>query len=309
MTRKGFTLVELIVATTIAGIAAGVMTMTLVRQQRFFASAEAVLDVRSQLRDAADVLATDIRGAAVGSFGLPLMTDTAIEMFTTIGMSVACSAPVGYNIGLPPITLASGNTLTSLLATPDTGDLALIYGLPSGAPDSGRWESHRIVSFTPRALSTSCPSTTGFTTAGDAFSGATGYSLSLVATPSGAVRKGALIHFVRRARYSLYRSSDGLWYLGYRRCTASGASACAAIQPVSGPYQPYRGSAGVPGLSFRYYDAAGGEIPFSGPSQSVARVEIVLRGQTAGAASLNGDARSMWRDSAVVTVSPRNRLR
>lgn len=307
MTSRGFTLAEILVATAIAGAAAALMSMTLLRQQRLYASAGVVLGGRSQLRDAADVLVTDIRGAAVASLGLPLMSDTAIEMFTTVGTSVACTAPAGTTIGLPPAALVSGNTLTSIITAPDTGDLALVYGFPAGQPDSGKWEVHRIISFASRALTTSCPASSGFTTTADAFAGATAYMLTLATMPGANVRKGAPIHFLRRARYSLYKSSDAAWYLGYRRCNAD-APGCAAIQPVSGPYRPYRAAGNANGLSFRYYDAAGTELNAGAASTSLARVDIVLRGATSVAASMTGDATSAWQDSAIVSVSPRNRF-
>ena len=107
--RSGFTVAELLVATAVAGIATALMTVTVVRQQRFYSSAAQVMDVRSQLRDAADILASDIRGAAIAGFGLPFMSDTAIEMFTTVGTSVACSLPAPNAIGLPPASLVSGS--------------------------------------------------------------------------------------------------------------------------------------------------------------------------------------------------------
>lgn len=306
LTHRGFTLVELIAALAIAGGAAALITATLVRQQRFYSSASRILDVRAQLRDAADVLATDIRGAAIAGFGFPLMSDSALELFTTVATSIACSAPAGAVIGMPPATLSSNNTLTSILATPDSGDIAVLYGIPSGVPDSGRWESGRVSSFSSRSVASVCPSSAGFTSAADA--GSTGYSVTLTASPTAAVRKGAPIHFLRRGRYSLYRSSDGLWYLGYRRCNAIGPSVCAAIQPLSGPYRPYTSATGESGLSFRYHDEYGAQLA-PGTSESVARVEIVIRGATARAAGLTGDARSVYRDSIVVTVSPRNRWR
>src|SRR5215212_8718393 len=276
------------------------MTMTIVRQQRFFSSASEVLGVRSQLRDAADVLASDIRSASVAEFGLPAMTDTAFEMYSTIASSVACMSGSPTTIGLPPTTLTSGSTLTTMLAQPDTGDIAAIY-----SADSTRWDEYRIAAFASRSLATSCPSATGFTTLGD---GGTGYQLTLAMTPSPTVKKGSIIHFVRRARYSFYRSSDGEWYLGYRRCGVSPPYGCSTIQPVSGPYRPYR-STGGSGVSFRYLDQNGAEITSAAQSTSVARIDIVLRGEAASAISLTGDARKIWRDSVVVSVSPRNRTR
>jgi prepilin-type N-terminal cleavage/methylation domain-containing protein len=301
--RRGFTLVELLVATAIAGLAAAAMTLTLSRQQRFYSSAGAILDVRSQVRDGADVLVSDIRSAAVGRFGLPLMTDSAIEMFTVIASSVACSAPSGATVGIPPLVLARGNTLTSILFQPDTGDVAVAYAASTN-PDSSGWESLGIASFTSRSLASSCPPSSGFTSAGDAAAGRSGYSVTFAQPPASAVRAGAPIAFLRRVRYSLYRSSDNRWYLGYRRCSAA-SGVCAAIQPVSGPYRGYSSSAGSSGLSFRYFDSLGTELVSS--STDVARVDIVLRGQTLRAASLTGDSRIAYRDSLVVSVSPRNR--
>lgn len=306
MMKRGATLAEMIVAVALAGAAAAFMIGTLVRQQRFYSSAAGILDLRAQLRDGADVLATDIRSAAVSAFGFPVMTDTALEMYSTIASSVICTIQSPQAITLPPISLASGNTLTSMLAQPDTGDVAAVFVTPAGKPDSGQWETLRIASFSSRSLATSCPATTGFTTSADVSTGVSGYAASFVTAPTIALRSGAPVQFLRRARYSLYRSSDGEWYLGYRRCSAPGPSACASIQPVSGPYQPHSGNPTASGLSFRYLDRFGAVVP-AGSSSNVARVEIVLRGKPARSAVLWGDARTSYRDSAVITVSPRNR--
>ena len=274
--------------------------MTVVRQQRFFSSAAQVLGVREQLRDAADVLASDIRSASVAEFGLPVMTDTAVEMYSVIASSISCMSGSPATIGMPPIALAGGSTLTAMLAQPDSGDLASIYNA-----DSARWESYRIAAFASRSLGTSCPASTGFTTLADA---ASGFQLTLGVAPSVPVKKGSIIHFIRRARYSFYRSSDNEWYLGYRRCGVSPPFACSSIQPVSGPYRPYRAGGGA-GITFRYFDKYGADVTSAASSSTVARVDIVLRGETASLVSLNGDARKSWRDSVIVSVSPRNRAR
>ena len=309
-TRQGFTLIEVVVAVALAALVGSTLLMTLRRQQRFYGSAAEIIQVRGQLRDAADVLAADLRGAAVARYGLPLMTDSAVELFTTIGASVVCTAPSGRTLFMPPAVLAGGTALTSLLASPDTGDVALIYATPDGIPDSAQWVEFRIAAFGSRSLATSCPAVTGFTSAADAVVKRTGYAVTLTSDPPPAVRKGAPLRFLRRARYSLYRSSDGNWYLGYRRCNAIGRSICAAIQPVSGPYLPFtNGAIADGGLAFRYFDTEGAELTDALLSPTVARIDIVLRGETARAVSLVGDARSRYRDSAIVSISPRNRVR
>ena len=307
--RRGFTLIELIVATSLAALVGSAIMLTLRRQERFYRAATEVTQVRAQLRDATDVLASDIRGAAIARYGLPLMTDSAMELFTAIGSSVVCAAPAGKTLFLPPPRLASGTVLTSLLAPPDTGDLALIYEMPAGQPDSGRWLESRITAFTSRSVSTTCPAATGFTSDVDAV-GQTGYALTLLSVPTASVRKGAPVRFLRRGRYSLYRSSDAQWYLGFRRCNAVGPSVCGTIQPVSGPYLPYERQGGNSGgMAFRYFDSAGGEVVDALLSPTISRIDVVLRGETARAVSLAGDARLRYRDSAVVSISPRNRAR
>ncbi len=298
--KRGFSVAELLVATAIAGITTALMTMTIVRQQRFFSSAAEILGVRSQLRDAADVLACDIRSASVSEPGLPAMTDTAFEMYSIIASSVVCMVTSATTLGLPPVTLTSGNTLTAMLAQPDTGDIASIYNA-----DSATWTNYRIAAFASRTLSSSCPSSTGFTAIGDVLPG---YQLVLATTPASPVKKGSIVHFLRRARYSFYRSSDNEWYLGYRRCGVSPPYPCAAIQPVSGPYRPYRSSGGG-GITFRYRDQYSAELTTVAQSRAVARIDIVLRGEAPSLISLTGDARKVWRDSIVVSVSPRNRAR
>jgi hypothetical protein len=144
---------------------------------------------------------------------------------------------------------------------------------------------------------------------GDNFKGATGFSLTRASTPGANVRAGSIVRFLRRARYSFYKSSDGDWYLGYRRCSVGTPSSCASIQPVSGPYRAYKGSNSPSGIAFRYFDANGAELTSSAQSASVSRVDIVLRGETAGNVALTGDLRKTWRDSVIVSVSPRNRMR
>ena len=303
--RRGFSLTELVVSITVGGMAAALMGMTLVRQQQFYSSASAILETRSHTRDAADVLATDIRSGAV-SLGVPAMSDTAIEIFTTIASSIACTVLSPNLIGLPPLTLASGSSLTSMLVQPDTGDLALIYTAPPSAPDSGGWETIGITGFSLRSVSTGCPAATGFTSAADATTGQSAYSVALATVTTDPISVGTPVHFVRRVRYSIYRSSDNNWYLGYRRCKATGSSVCVPIQPIAGPYD-HPGD-GKSGIAFRYFDRNGNRLHEQSDASSLARVEFVVRATSAGRAALSGQRGSPYRDSIVVSVAPRNRI-
>ncbi len=307
--RRGFTLVELLVVMAIATAVCATVARTLSRQQRFYSAAASMLHVREQLRDGADALVADIRGAAVARYGLPTMADSAIELYASIGSSAVCTIS-GSALLLVPQQLVVGAPISSFLATPDTDDVALVYVNVPASADSSRWEIARITAVSTRAVSTTCPPSTGFTTATDAAPGRTTYSVALASLPAGA-RRGAPVRFLRRGRYSLYRSSDGTWQLGYRRCAAQPPHDCFAIQPISGPYRAYTSGSGTnaSGLALRYYDSSGRELFDAALSSSVARVEVVLRGESASTASLAGDAHDRYRDSVLVTISPRNRSR
>jgi prepilin-type N-terminal cleavage/methylation domain-containing protein len=308
--KRGFTLIELLVVLAIGGLVCGTLIRALTRQQRFYSAATSMLDVRGQLRDGASVLVADIRGAAVARYGFPTMTDSALELYATLGSSAVCTIS-GGTLFLVPSRLQSGAVVTSFLASPDTGDIALVYAHSPAALDSSRWYEARVATLTSRAVSTACPASTGFTSSSDAAAGRTTFALTLAGGIPSGVRRGAPVRFLRRGRYSLYRSGDGSSQLGYRRCAASPPHDCSAIQPVSGPYRPYSPgpSPSASGLAFRYYDSAGRELFDAALSPLVARVDVVLRGETPALVSMTGDARSRYSDSAIVTISPRNRGR
>ena len=299
--RCGFSLIELTVVLAIVGVLGGSVGVLLMRQQRFYRGTSELIVTRQSVRDALEVLSTDIRGMSVADTAR-LLADSAFEFFSTIGSSVVCQTVATSVVGLPPPTVAA--TLTSFATQPDTGDLALFY-VDSG-PTQSRWHRYRITAFYTRALSTTCPPSSGFARDADVVSGAKGFALSLNDSLPGGIHPGSPVRFVRRGRYSLYRASDGEWYLGYRRCNAIGASVCGSVQPLSGPYQPYSRDVDQSGLVFEYFDRSG--APLLDSPLSLSRVELVAR--AASRRSLLIEGRS-WlpSDSAQMSVAIRNRLR
>jgi hypothetical protein len=215
---------------------------------------------------------------------------------------VVCQA-TDKEVGLPRAA-PSGNTLSAFVTEPDTGDLALFY---HPAANAGSWERHRVAAFSTRSLATVCPALSGFASAGDIAAGLDGFQATLDAPLSPEVRPGAPVRFVRRGRYSLYRASDGEWYLVYRRCNAIGASSCGAIQPLSGPYRPYNSDPVATGILFAYFDSHGNRLAPSSSPLDLARVDLTARAE--GKQSLLVEGRSFKpADSATVSVAIRNRL-
>jgi prepilin-type N-terminal cleavage/methylation domain-containing protein len=299
--RGAFTLIELAVVLAILGVSGAAMGMLLLRQQRFYRGASELLYAREGVRDALEVLAGDIRGIATADT-VTLLADSAIEVYATIGSSVVCQTPSPLQIGLPP-AMNSGNTLTAFVTEPDTGDLALIYRV---APDGVSWERHRIGAFSSRTVASVCPQSSGF--AREGVGGSPGFELTLSAPSSPEIHRGSPVRFVRRGRYSLYRGSDGEWYLGYRRCNAIGPSACGAIQPLSGPYRGYSRDPAMTGLLFEYFDVQGTRLDASSSPLSLARVDITARAESRQRLSIEGRG-FRPADSATISIAVRNRLR
>ena len=279
---------------SLLGVVGATMGSAIHRQQRFHRQASALLDARQGVRDAMEVLSGDIRGSSPADT-IRLLADSALELFTTIGTAVACRSTSGNSIFLAAES-ASGNTLSSFLLAPDTGDLALVFN-HAGDATVGSWSRYRVAGFGARASRPGCLS--------DEVAPAEGFLLTLQTLPEPAVRSGAFIRFIRRGRYSLYRASDGQWYLGYRRCDALGLSACGAIQPLSGPYEPYTRDNAQTGFLFEYFDVNGERLTAGGSPLAVARIDITARADKGpGTAARAGIS---FPESATATTALRNR--
>ncbi len=297
----------------ILGVAGAAIGMTLLRQQRFYRGASELMYARQGVRDAMEVLSTDIRGLSVADT-VRILADSAMELFANIGSSVVCQS-MGSEVGLPGAVSPPGNTLSAFLFEPDTGDIALFYrdSAESTGGDStasvSRWERHRVHGFSSRVLVNACPEATGLAPSdGSSGNGSTGFVVTLESPLSEHVGAGAPVRFVRRGRYSLYKASDGDWYLGYRRCNALGPRVCGAVQPLSGPYRPYNRDSHLTGLLFEYFDVQGARLGASASPLSVARVDITARAQSRQRLLIEGRS---WTpgDSATVSIAVRNRLR
>jgi type II secretory pathway pseudopilin PulG len=301
-TRWGLTLAEIAVVLALIGVLGTTIGLTLIRQQRFYRGTTELLQAREGVRDAMELLSTDLRGMSVADT-VRLLADSAIELFANIGSSIVCQTS-GNGVGLPAAASGRGNALTALLTQPDTGDVALF--LRDSIEGASEWERDRIIGFSARSLEMTCPGSSAFSRGSEADPGAKGFLLELSAPLSPRVRVGAPVRFIRRGRYSLYHASDGRWYLGYRRCNALGTSSCGVIQPLSGPYRDYNPNPRSSGLLFEYFDESGNRLTPDASPLTLARVDVTARAESRQRIVVEGRVIAPG-DSATVAIAIRNR--
>lgn len=295
--RSGFTLVELLIVLVLLTIVGGAMMRMVNNQQRFYKGTYDLIELRSQLRQAAAVVTSDLRGMSSPGGDVVAMTDSSMDFRYTMGSSIACTAPNGTNtIIIPPTTAANGNTLTNWLTPPVAGDTAYVFDEAGNTGSSGddTWQPYEIQSI----------STVGVGTCAAGYNALTaGYTIVMTNSVSATILQGAPIRFVRRAHYSLYQSgNDGNWYLGYS-CVTCGAT---TVSPIAGPFMPYTESGGtdISGIRITYFDSTGAT---TATPANVARISIVLRGQTRSALNVSGLKRGVYMDSIRMNVALRNR--
>lgn len=289
----GFSLVELLVVLVLMSVVVGGLMSVLVRQQRFYRGTADLVETRSQIRQAAGIIPSDLRGVSTIGGDIISMSDTSLHFWATIGSAVTC-VWAASSVVVPPLVLSNNNTLASFTTTPQAGDTVFIYddGLTEAAVDD-RWRAYGLTSG-PATSSASCTQLTGLA---DLTTPRYSFNVDRTIEPT-TLLVGAPMRFVRRTQYSLYLAIDGSWYLGYCSPNCGGGNP----QPIAGPFLP--GDGGSAGVSFSYQNEAGAVTAIPA---NVAQVSIVVRGKTRGVVDLGGYKNTNVGDSLRFIVAIRNR--
>jgi len=298
--RRGFTLIELMVAIVLLSIVAGGMMGIIVRQQQFYSGSAGVLETRGSVRDGMAMITSDLRSLSPSKLDIYAMGRTFIEFRLSTGAAVICTISVDRKtVTVPPLVLSTNTGLTSWISAPQNGDSVLAYDADTSANASDdKWDPGQLTAGATGAAS--CPNSTGFTrTSGEASSG---WQFPLHDALASTVQVGGALRFFRRARYQLFQASDGLWYLGFYDCLPTRTPACTTLQPVSGPYLPAANS-GLSGLELTYYDATGAVTT---TTTLVRRIGVVMRAQSRSRIHTPGRAAGFYQDSLGVFLAVRN---
>ena len=306
--QRGFTLVELLIAMVLMGIIGGATVTLLLRQQRFYNSTNELIQTRQQIRQAAAMLPSDLRGISSVAGDIYVMTDSSIEFRSVFGSSVACTIdPAGGWVSTVPQALVKQSAITNWASLPAVGDSIAVYSEgPSLLQSDDSWALRQITVVLARTggASDGCPVASGLVTAAVADLAASNPSYKLTISANvPIISAGTSLRFFRRVHYSLYKSAtDNLWYLGYYSCKP--VTGCNAIQPIGGPFQSFA-TDGTSGVQFTYYDSTGA---LTLNKAQVARISLAVRGQGTSLVAFSGTkAATTFRDSLRMEINLRNR--
>jgi prepilin-type N-terminal cleavage/methylation domain-containing protein len=247
--RRGFTLIELMLAMVMMLIVSGAVYQLLITTQRVAAVQTEQLGMQANVRGAALVVLNELRELGTSPDGRAALNDitriapSAISYRASRGFSHACQT-------LGPGQIRIGRNHFTGHRDPQPGrDSALVYlEAPLAGPDSG-WIPLGITS-----VSTATPCT-----------GMAGPGITITLSGTGASEApaaGTPIRVFERMELALYQS-DGESWLGLKSVSAG-----EVIQPLFGPL------ADRDGLQLAYFDAAG--RPTSVPTD-VGGIAVTLR--------------------------------
>ena len=290
VTRRGWTLHEMIISLGIMGIVLGLASHAATQQLRFFRGVEDIVALRRQVAHTTHIVSSVLWDASASD--ITVARDSALELHASIGTAVTCESVSG-RITIPAASGASGNALAAFIESPEAGDRVMAFFEDSlGAT----WLALHVA-------------------AGPASVGSCAAFPSVVNTwvvtlqESLVVPTGTVLRFTRPLRLSLYHASDNRWYLGAKDWNGA-TLRFNTIQPVAGPLEPYSADPARSGLSLRYLDSEGLELPDPPDPNRIASVAIVARGETirpARAAGLESGSSANYPDSSAATVGLRNR--
>lgn len=313
----GFTLTEILVALVLLGLVMGAMMTVLVRQQKFYRSANELMDTRSQVRQAIAMLPSELRMISVSDLrngtDIYATSDKSVEFRTILGSSIVCKKTSTTKLTIPPVDVAKGTALTTWIAPPIAGDSMLVFDdSTSVGNDDDHWEVYKIesVQTVAPADAAACKPASGYTQAADEAAGRVSYEITVVNDAanllSGTIVQGSPIRFFHRRRYELYQPvGSASWYLGRKDCIAT----CGAMSVVSGPFAAYSTTVANSGLSFIYWKSDGTTFTPAATTASraqIAGVQIVARADTKSRVAISGMANQVKRDSLSLNVALRN---
>lgn len=215
--RRGLSLVELLVAMTVAGIVGASLIALLLSQGRWSERTTAERDSRAAARGPVAIFAAELR-MVDPSWGVESATNDVVTLRIPYAMGLFCAPSGGnYVVQLLP-------TDAALTAQPGHAGYAI-------RNNGGLYTWYQVVGKAASTASTSC---TGATPAVEILPGTTLVELTMPGTPPAAPDPGMPVMLARRVRYSYANSGTTGLRMLYREVLDIGGDA--VIEEIGGPF-------------------------------------------------------------------------
>jgi len=290
--RRGFTIIEVLVALVLLGLVSAALYRVLVNNQRLYMAQTQRIDLSQNIRAASTILPAEFRELDASEGDITAMSATSISMRAMRWLGFACNLPaLGGALNAVSVVVRGGAPGQPLFfgarGIDNSKDSLLIYY--DGNVNSRTDDFWATGSITAAPNGQNCND------------GTNGQRLlvninllGLGPNVAGAIPLGAPIRGFERVVYQLYQApGDTSWYVGF--------------QPAGQSMQPLIGPVLANGLTFQYYDANGAVTAIK---NQVARIDITVRARTVSAVRAGGQAAAATVvDSVVTSVALRNNRR
>jgi prepilin-type N-terminal cleavage/methylation domain-containing protein len=299
MSRRGFTMVELLIALVLLGLVSAALYRVLVNNQRLYFAQTQRIDLSQNIRAAVNILPAEFRELDALDGDILAMTADSIQIRAMRWLSFVCVVP-----GLPgafTMTIRGGQTGQPMFfgsRSINGADGLLVYldGDPTTRTDD-YWVPATITAIGGGGPGTAtCPAAGAVPAAQQPATSVTFNGTFIAGTNvAGAIPMGAPVRGYESVTYKLYKpAGDTLWYIGFK-------PAGQTMQPLIGPLI-------ANGLTFSYF-AADGSVTAN--RQQVARIDITVRARTTSRVRRGGQAATsaIIVDSVSTSVALRNNRR
>jgi prepilin-type N-terminal cleavage/methylation domain-containing protein len=294
--RRGFTMIELLVALVLLGLVSAAIYRVLINNQRLYMAQTQRIDLSQNIRAAATILPAEFRELDAFDGDIAAMSATQLDIRAMRWLSFVCIPPAlnGINAG-NIMTVRGGRPGQPMFfgsrEVRETTDSLLIY-----------WDGNQTIRTDDYYVPARIAATPGNNDCPAAGAVPPQPGTRLVWDGNflpgtnfiGAITLGAPVRGFERVTYRLYQpAGDTSWYIG--------------LQPAGQTIQPLIGPVLANGLTFQYYNAAGA---VTAVRTQVARIDITVRARSAAPVRSGGQAplRAIV-DSIVTSVALRNNRR
>jgi prepilin-type N-terminal cleavage/methylation domain-containing protein len=297
MSRRGFTMVELLVALVLLGLVSTALYRVLVNNQRVYLAQTQRIDLSQNIRAATNILPAEFHELDAFDGDITAMSATSISIRAMRWLSFVCVPPVlaGVNNGLTMVVRGGtvGQPMYYGSRSINTATDSILVYLDGNA--TTRTDDYWVPAQLTASVAATCPAVGAVTAAQQPARLLTFNGTFIAGTNvANAIPMGAPVRGYERVTYQLYQpAGDTLWYIGF--------------QPAGGTMQPLIGPITANGLSFAYYDVNGA---VTAVRTQVARIDITVRARTQSAVRRGGmAAAAVVIDSVSTSVALRNNRR